>query len=154
VPAPMRSWHESLTKSVANRVELHGNVRNTDIGLALQRAQISLCTSLTESYHTVSAEALCCGCSIIGPDCPEVPSMKWFATEPHGRIARRETTTMVEAIQHELTAWDNGQRNPITISQKWGATLHAPNVATAILNKCLERNSPAPASDATRQPPK
>jgi hypothetical protein len=80
--------------------------------------------------------------------------MQWFATEPHGRVARREATSLAKALQHELIAWDARQRNPLEISQQWAATLHAPRVATAILNKVSEQKSSGRLSDALRLPPK
>jgi hypothetical protein len=73
-------WHACLPNHLQGRIHIKGVVPNTQITQGLQRARISFCTSLRERYHTVSAEAHCCGCSAIGPDVPEIPSMKWFAT--------------------------------------------------------------------------
>lgn len=133
----MLCWHKSLTSDLARRVLLKGVVSNSQLASTLQRAQISLCTSLSESYHMVSAEALCCGCSIVGPDCPEVPSMKWFAKDPHGRISGRATDPLSNAVLLELDAWDAGLRNPAVISQTWTSRLHAPVIAATIKNHIL-----------------
>lgn len=130
---PMRQWHSSLAVNVQSHVRLAGRVPNTELRRALQRARVSLCTSLRESYHGASAEALCCGCSVVGPDVPEIPSMKWFTDGPFGQMAARSPDAMADAMLRELSAWDAGERNPATIGSHWGAVLHAPKVAARIL---------------------
>lgn len=129
----MIHWHSDLPNHLKSRILLKGVVPNTQITEGMQRARISLCTSLREGYHTVSAEAHCCGCSAIGPDVPEIPSMKWFAVEPFGRMAARDVVSMVKAIEEEMTSWDEGLRDPYEISQFWSKQLHAPEVAKKII---------------------
>jgi glycosyltransferase involved in cell wall biosynthesis len=127
----MSQWHLSLPDEIRQRVELKGIVPNYEVRQGLQRARVSLCTSLREGYHTVSAEALCCGCSIVGPDVPEIPSLKWFASSRFGRITERRPDA--KALADEMTAWDQGERNAIAISNHWSSQLHAPRVAERIV---------------------
>lgn len=129
----MTAWHQRLPLDGRNRVRFVGSVPNATLRLAMQRARISLCTSLGEGYHTVSAEALCSGCSVVGPDVPEVPSMKWFTAGPYGQIALRTAAGLTDAVVAELNAWDTGQRDPAGTSAHWGRLLHAPRVAERIL---------------------
>jgi glycosyltransferase involved in cell wall biosynthesis len=129
----MTQWHAGLPNNLQARILIKGVVPNTEITQGLQRAKISLCTSLREGYHTVSAEAHCCGCSAVGPDVPEIPSMKWFAAEPYGRMATRDAASMAKAIGQEMAAWDEGHREPNQISRYWAEQLHAPRVAEQIL---------------------
>jgi glycosyltransferase involved in cell wall biosynthesis len=131
--AAMTRWHAGLPNNLQARIQIKGVVPNTEITQGLQRAKISLCTSLREGYHTVSAEAHCCGCSAVGPDVPEIPSMKWFAAEPYGRMATRDAASMAKAIGQEMAAWDEGRREPNQISRYWTEQLHAPRVAERIL---------------------
>ena len=131
--AAMTQWHADLPNHVQARIHIKGVVPNTQITQGLQRARISLCTSLRESYHTVSAEAHCCGCSAVGPDVPEIPSMKWFAIEPYGQMAKRDAESLANAIAMEMTAWDENRRDPHEISRHWSDQLHAPRVAEQIL---------------------
>ena len=131
--AAMTRWHAGLPNNLQARIQIKGVVPNTEITQGLQRAKISLCTSLREGYHTVSAEAHCCGCSAVGPDVPEIPSMKWFAAEPYGRMATRDAASMAKAIGQEMAAWDEGHREPNQISRYWAEQLHAPRVAEQIL---------------------
>lgn len=130
----MTQWHAALSLELQKRIHLKGVVPNTEITLGLKRARISLCTSLREGYHTVSAEALCCGCSVVGPDVPEVPSMKWFAVEPFGCMAERNERSLSDAVVLEMNAWDKGLINPAEISRHWSCKLHAPRVAERILS--------------------
>jgi hypothetical protein len=129
----MTKWYAVLPVELQKRIHLKGVVPNTEITRGLQRAKILLCTSLREGYHTVSAEAHCCGSSVVGPDIPEIPSMKWFAVEPFGCMAARNESSLAKAIEEEMTAWDNGLRNPSEISRYWSGQLHAPRVAESIL---------------------
>ncbi|MFN6018274.1 MAG: glycosyltransferase [Verrucomicrobiota bacterium] len=129
----MTQWHAKLPMNLQARILIKGVVPNTQITQGLQRARISLCTSLREGYHTVSAEAHCCGCSAVGPDVPEIPSMKWFAAEPFGRMATRDAASLANAIEKEMAAWDEGRRDPHEISRHWSEKLHAPRVAEQII---------------------
>jgi hypothetical protein len=129
----MVAWHQKLPEPARERVKLMGIVRNDVLAMALQRAKVSLCTSLRESYHIASAENLCCGGTVVGPDVPEVPSMKWFTESGCGRLAPRSAGPFANAVLDELQAWDRGERNPQEISNKWTERLHAPKVAEQIL---------------------
>lgn len=138
----MPGWHRSLEPSIRERIGLLGTIPNAELRMALQRARISLCTSLAEGYHTVSAEALCTGCSIVGPDVPEIPSMKWFTGDGFGTMAARNPAALADAALTELNAWDDGHRDPQTISSHWIKTLHAPRVAERILDIASELDQP------------
>jgi glycosyltransferase involved in cell wall biosynthesis len=139
----LENWHKELPPLVQHRMRLMGMVPNATVRLSLQRAQIEICTSLREGYHTVSAEALCCGCSVVGPDVPEIPSMKWFTSHDSGSIAPRTAAGLADAVLTELALWDKGQRNPARISAYWCAALHAPKVAQHILDLVqAKRTSP------------
>jgi hypothetical protein len=129
----MEDWHKLLPERLRARVRLKGVCPNTEIMLALQRARVSLCTSLREGYHTVSAEAHCCGCSVVGPNVPEIPSMKWFAVGRFGRMAGRNPDALADAVVAELGDWDHGARNQDEIAGHWSRILHSPQVARTIL---------------------
>lgn len=138
----METWHQHLPRNLQSRVNLCGVVPNTVIRRALQRAQVEVCTSLREGYHTVSAEALCCGCSVVGPDVPEIPSMKWFTDGPYGRLTDRSPTGLLGGIVSELAAWSSGLRSADAISSHWGRILHSPRVAEKILRLVGQSESP------------
>lgn len=134
----MMKWHEALPAALQRRIQLKGRVNNLEIARVLRRARISLCTSLTESFHAASAQALCCGCSVVGPDTPDLPSMRWFAVEPFGRTGRRKASSLARAVASEMESWDAGERSPVDISAHWSKALHAPRVAGCILRMFRE----------------
>lgn len=129
----MHSWWKALPESQQLRFYIRGKVDNCALPKAFQQARILFLSSLYESFHIAAAEALCSGCSVVGPDVPEIPSMKWFAAEPFGRMAKRDAASLAKAIEEEMTAWDEGRRDPQEISQHWSQQFHAPRVAERIL---------------------
>ena len=131
--AAMVDWQKTMPEAMRDRVQLRGVVPNPVIRQALQRARVEICTSLREGFHTVSAEALCCGCSIVGPDVPEIPSMKWFTAGPFGSMAQRTPETLAEAVMGEMAAWDRLERDSAVIAAHWSRLLHAPRVAGEVL---------------------
>jgi glycosyltransferase involved in cell wall biosynthesis len=133
ITVKMETFRGKLGPATATRFKLVGNVPNAQLRLALQRARVSLCTSLAEGYHTVSAEALCSGCSVVGPDVPEIPSMQWFTDGPFGTIAPRTSRDLCDAVHTEMRAWDGSERAPAAISNHWTQLLHAPRVAERII---------------------
>lgn len=132
-PSWLGEWHGTLGAHDQLRVAMPGVVRNADLQGAYSRAKVSLCTSLRESFHISSAEALCCGCSVAGPEVPEIPSLKWFVGEGCGSLAKRTPRALADAVLGELKAWDNGARSADRIASLWQARLHAPQVARRIL---------------------
>ncbi len=123
-------WEEQ----VCRRVRLVGVVKSTELPALYNRARISLCVSLSESSHIASAEALCSGCSIVGPRSPYLPSLSYFVSAESGALAERETPADLAAvILQELDRWDAGQRDPARISGTWTARLSGVKVAAEIL---------------------
>jgi glycosyltransferase involved in cell wall biosynthesis len=129
----LNEWYRQLSSSFRKRVQLKGKVKNQELVAAYNRAQVSLCTSLSESFHIASGEALCCGCSVVGSDMPQLPSFKWFTDGPFGRLAKRNSEDLAKAVFEELQAWESGERDPLVLSRHWSKLLHAPNIARKVL---------------------
>jgi len=142
MPPLMEVWHRDLPVGIRTRIHLKGIVPNVELRLAMQRARILVCTSLYESFHIAAAEALCCGCSVVGPDVPEFPSLKWFAADDYGRMSSRDSGSLIGAIGEEIAAWDRSERSPEHIAGHWCQLLHAPRVAERILHLAVARNCP------------
>jgi len=133
MPIHLQKEFEFIARQHSGRLTLGGVVPNAQLAPMLQTSQILLCTSRRESFHIASAEALCCGCSVVGPDVQEAPAMSWFATEPHGRLATRDPLAMGQAVLDESVAWKAGKRDPSIISMTWQARVSAPQVAKQLL---------------------
>lgn len=97
-------------------------------------SRILICPSRFESFHISSAEALCCGCSVVVADHPLLASTAWFTTRDSGTLARSRTVaSLTEALLQEVVAWKEGHRDEGHISAEWIETLHANQVASGII---------------------
>ncbi len=130
----MEAWHRGLGPEVRERVTLHGRKLPGEVVGLFDVAQVSYCPSAFESFHIASAEALCCGCSVVGGRSVSLASFEWFTGEGDGRLAASDDAEgHAGAILDELTAWSAGERDPGIISQRWSSRLHAPRVAEQVL---------------------
>ena len=132
----------ALAVKAQGRLRVAGRLSNQEIADLLQTAQISFCSSNHESFHIASAEALCCGCSVVAPDLPELPSLKWFVGENSGRLASRDPAALAVALHEEMQVWSRGGRKPHSIASTWGERLHADRVATLILDLLGKKPGP------------
>jgi len=134
LPSRYREQLLKLSRQHGSRLRIMGVVPNSDLAPFLQSSEMCLCTSTHESFHIASAEALCCGCSIIAPDSPSLPSFHWFAKEPFGRLAARTPNAMSHAVIAEATAWNDGSRDAATISTIWQTNVGVQSVVRQIMN--------------------
>ena len=125
-----------LPISHQRRVKLHGLLPNHEVAKVLSRARISLCTSSNESFHIASAEALCAGCSVVGLRSPVIAFLKYVEDLHYASLADRDhPEAYVNALLHEISLWQTRSRDPVEISTKWSAKLHAPTVAAEIMRQ-------------------
>lgn len=126
------SWEES-SKS---RLTLTDAIPRQELVARYQESRILLCCSRYESFHISSAEALCCGCSVVVADHPLLASTGWFTTRNSGTLAKDRTLDFLSiALDEEVEAWETGKRDAERIATTWGSELHAHHVASGILNR-------------------
>lgn len=131
----LRAWFKRLPPRRRERVEWRGYVPHGELPELLNRAQIALCTSRSESTHFVSAEALCCGCSVVAPGHYGLEALRWYASEASGTIARGDAATdLAAALLAERGEWRAGRRDPERIARIWGERLHAVSTLRRILS--------------------
>ncbi len=107
-----------LSPAITSRIHIHGLISNNELGLEYQKSRIFFSASRSESFGIAAAEALCCGCSIVASN--HIFSFKNFASKNSGTLAEKYTVNaMRKAIEIELSAWDNGLRDPVRISEQW-----------------------------------
>ncbi len=98
-------------------------------------SRILFCSSRYESFHISSAEALCCGCSVVVAEHPLLSSTAWFTSRDSGTIAKsRRPADLLAALLAEARLWDSGQRSAKAISSTWASDLHASSVAQEIMH--------------------
>lgn len=126
----LNDWHGRLPASARDRIRLAGRILPEQLASHLRGAMVLYCPSAYESFHIASGEALCSGCTVVGPDLASMGSFRWFCEEESGTLVRKDSIDgHVEAVAAELRAWKNGRRDPEQISARWMARLHASAVA-------------------------
>lgn len=117
-------------KRFGDRLILTSRLDRTELCEHYAAASIHFCPSRFESFHISSAEALCCGCSIVVGKHPLLASTAWFTTRNSGTLAAsRREGDLLAALLKESRLWDDGSRSASAISATWSAELHADMVA-------------------------
>jgi len=123
------------------RLTLTEAVPRDQLVIRYQQSRILLCCSRFESFHISSAEALCCGCSIVVADHPLLASTGWFTTRNSGTKAhQRSLHALQDALVSDASAWENNQRDPQQIAHHWARILHAKMVAEKLLTSLGKTN--------------
>jgi glycosyltransferase involved in cell wall biosynthesis len=118
------------------RIHFHNYMAHREISSIYKKSKIFFLSSRYESFNIAAAEALCCGCSVVGP--VDIASVPFFAGEASGTVAcRQRRDHFLDALGAEVQAWETGQRNPERISQKWVATVGSVAVAKKFV-ECFE----------------
>jgi glycosyltransferase involved in cell wall biosynthesis len=120
-----KGWSASgLGPGLRERIRCYGRLPHREISAHYQRSKIFLMSSRYESYNIAAAEALCCGCSVVGPG--DIASVPFFVSKSSGTTACRPSPThLLDALRAEVEAWNTGQRDPARISSEWRATVGA-----------------------------
>jgi glycosyltransferase involved in cell wall biosynthesis len=120
-------------EGVNERLMFRDEIPHGEMAARYQKSSIILCCSRYESFHIASAEALCCGCSVVVASHPLLASTAWFTTRDSGTVARdRSPCSLVEALSAEARAWESGSRDATAISARWTPSLGAREIAEAI----------------------
>ncbi len=120
IGAGVQNEYDSFPESLKERIHLNGYIRNESLPSIYNRAQVSFCTSYSESTHIASAEAMCCGCSLVIPPRKSLHVLHWYTSHSSGQVAAEDTPeSMAQSIVRELDLWESQQRNPREISDYW-----------------------------------
>ena len=117
IPARYRA-NGSGTEEWLRRIRFHENLSHEQLTVEYGHSKIYVMVSRYESFCIAAAEALCCGCSVVGS--VDVPSSWYFAEAESGMVAARRTPSVFwETLDREVTSWDAGARDPAKIAQLW-----------------------------------
>ncbi len=130
----IEKWYSSLSDNIAKRVLLIGYLPNSKLIDEYKTAKIVLCPSRHEGSHIVSAEALCCGCSVVASNLPApLRIVHWYTTKDSGTISTEDTPeSLAQAIFDEVNAWSQGKRRPQAIASAWQPYFHVDKVFNEI----------------------
>ena len=127
-------WHQGLPSEYQKKIQLLGYLKNELLWNEYRQSKILLCTSSFESSHIVSAEALCCGCSIVTTHRPaQLRCLLWYTTHNSGTISSEDSPeSLALALQQELKEWELTHRFPADIASYWQPFFHADKVFNKI----------------------
>jgi hypothetical protein len=113
-----------IPDSIFQRIKIHGRLPNEALTSHYQRAKILFCPSRSESVHIVSAEAVCCGCSVVGSSL--IASMGYYTGANSGTLSHGRTDdNLLDALNTEAHEWKRGERDPLAISSHFRGELSA-----------------------------
>ena len=129
----MQRWHATLPMHMQQRIHLHGMCTHEQLRKLYMAASISLCTSESEGSHAASAEALCCGCSVVCPPRPLLRVVHWYTSRDSGTVSAEDTPdSLSHALCNELQKWQQGARNPHQIAAAWSPCFQVANLITML----------------------
>ena len=127
--------HELIAKFAApvkHRIHVFGPRPHNEILAAYQKAKICLFSSYSESGPIAGEEALCLGCTLVGP--PEISSMQTLCAPDFGSLPmNRSPHQMAIALSAEIEKWDTGLRCPSSSAQGARQMFSAKQVCRKIL---------------------
>jgi glycosyltransferase involved in cell wall biosynthesis len=122
---------QHFSEDIRSRVQLVGAVPHAELPDYYQKARILLVPSVWETFCIAAAEALCCGCSVVGAS--RISSMNWFVSRSSGTLASSYSVDrFVDALGTEIESWEMGSREAETIAEKWKKLLASEAVARNI----------------------
>ena len=123
---------ERLEIKYRGRFSMLGKVGHEVLNKQLRASKIYLLTSHSETFNIAGAEALCCGCTVVGP--AQIPSSAYFAGKESGTVSYiRNADHMCDALMAETEEWGNHRRDPEKIAAQWLEELGAKAVAKRYL---------------------
>jgi len=130
----LKEFHSKLPSQIAEKIHLCGYIANHQLRTQYKEAKIILCPSSFESSHIVSAEGLCCGCSVVVPfRLKPLRDICWYTTKNSGTISQKDTPeSLAQAIHREINEWACGKRNPYAIAEAWQPYFHVDKVFNKI----------------------
>ena len=121
-------------------VDYRVNVPRNTLREALMQAQVILYTSRFETVPIGGIEALCCGCTVVGP---ALPGIRELTREGEfGSVSKRRTArSLVAALELECKKWSE-DRDPVQIAKYWRDQGSLERVSRLWLDLAFENKSP------------
>lgn len=123
----------SLAAKYADRFHGAGSLTHYELAKVYNSSKIYLLCSHSETFNIAAAEALCCGCSFVGPS--QIASAAYFAGKASGTISHlRSRSHMLDALRAEAEEWEQGRRDPDSFARAWRKELGYQSVAQRYLD--------------------
>jgi glycosyltransferase involved in cell wall biosynthesis len=131
-----KQWKRIPTE-ISSRIKLAGKVDHPTLAKYYLTSKIFFMPSRYESFNIAAAEALCCGCSVVGSGA--IPSVPFFCSSNSGTPSSDYTANnLLDALNAEADEWGSGRRDPDAISSAFIRELSAEGVAGRYLQLFAE----------------
>jgi hypothetical protein len=118
LPHDLEKQLSFISPETRARIHFAGLLDHQALAARYQSSRIFVMSSRYESFNIAAAEALCCGCSVVGP--VEIPSIQFFTGRASGTPACRNSEIhLLDALCAEAEAWRRDWRDPEQISADW-----------------------------------
>lgn len=108
----------SMVNRFSGRFHGAGSLPHQELAKLYCASKIYLLCSHSETFNIAAAEALCCGCSFVGPT--QIASAAYFAGMSSGTVSHlRSQAHMLDALRTEALEWDEGRRDPDSFATAW-----------------------------------
>ena len=132
----MRIWHDRLPAKLKSRIVLAGVQPSKKVTEALGESMILYCTSAFEGMPLPVAEALCCGCTVVGLSTDDVPELAWAFHDGDGTPVHNDSIEEhVVALLGEIEMWQMGKRKPLESAKKWSLWFSANSYAKRLVSR-------------------
>lgn len=127
-----------IPPAIRARLQALGPIPHDQLSRCYQSSKIYLLGSWYESFNIAAAEALCCGCSMVGP--ADIAAVPYFvAGSAAGTVACRRTHLhLLDALCAEAQAWNAGWRDTRQIASFWRQRVGSKSVAAQYLKAFAE----------------
>lgn len=115
------------------KISAYEFVNHKKINHYLKESKIFFAPSNYESFNIAAAEALCCGCSLVGSP---LPSFNYFIKNGFSGTLTKDfkIESFIKALQEDIKKWDNNVYQPSEISRYWQKELDADKIAKQIID--------------------
>jgi glycosyltransferase involved in cell wall biosynthesis len=123
---------QKLPEDIHSRIVIRGIVDHAALISEYQKSRIFFAPSRSESFNIAAAEALACGCSVVGSG--HVFSFRNFVSKNSGTVSGHYNRKgLNDALQVELCAWDGGLRDALLSSRSWKQEVGADEIVAVVI---------------------
>jgi glycosyltransferase involved in cell wall biosynthesis len=122
-------------KKINNKIDIESSekISHQEVINKLSQTKIFFSPSISESFNLSAAEALCCGCSLVGSP---LPSFDYFIKNNFsGTLAEDlKAASFLKSLESDIEKWNNNLYQPSKIAEYWQYELSPNKIAKQIIN--------------------
>lgn len=129
----IKKYIKNLPNSVKERIIVTGSVEHEKIKDYLLKSKIFFMPSRWESFGIAAAEALCCGCTVVGSP---IESLRYLTMQGFsGNVSYSlDPKALTGTLVYESNRWENNKIDYLKMSNFWRQKLNRQSIAQEFLN--------------------